>query len=257
MTNSVIESLMDHRSLRRFKEQPVPEEVLETIIKAGTRAPSAGNLQNYSFIIIDDEEIKKKLEAMDGFNKISKAPVIIVAVVDTYRIQRWFKINNSKDYSLNQSSTFFISLWDALIALHNVTIAAESMGLGGYYVGNIQEYEVKDILNLPPNTFPAAMYCLGYPEELSKLRERLPIEAVVHRNTYKIFTDEEINSIYLREDTIWKNSSQRSKDNYSKEEIYSAADFYARRKYSKDFSQIRSEKIDKNLQGYKESNETY
>jgi len=125
------------------------------------------------------------------------------------------------------------------------------MGLGGYYVGNIQEYEVKNILNLPSHTFPAGMYCLGYPEELPKLRERLPMEGVVHRNTYKIFTDEDINSIYSREDTIWKNSSQTTKDNYSKEEIYSAADFYARRKYNKDFSQKRSEKIDKNVQGYK------
>ena len=250
MTNSVIDCLMDHRSVRRFKEQPVPEEVLETIIKAGTRAPSAGNLQNYSFIIIDDEEIKRKLEAMDGFNKISKAPIIIVALVDTFRIQRWFNINNSKDYSLNQSSAFFISLWDSLIALHNITIAAESMGLGGYYVGNIQEYEVKDILNLPSHTFPGGMYCLGYPEELPRLRERLPIEGVVHRNTYKTFTDEEINSIYSREDTIWKNSTQTRKDNFAKEEIYSAADFYARRKYFKDFSKESSEKIDKNIQDF-------
>lgn len=250
MSNSVINCLMEHRSVRKFKDQQIPDEVLETIIKAGTRAPSGGNLQNYSFIIIDDKEIKSKLEAIDGFNRVSEAPIVILAILDNYRVQRWFKINNSRDYSLNQSSTFFISFWDTLIALHNITIAAESMGLGGYYIGNVHEYEIKDMLNLPYHTFPAGMYCMGYPIELPEIRERFPIQAVVHRNTYKVFTDDEINSIYSREDIIWKNSSQKRKDNLSEELIYSAADFYARRKYSTDFMRRRSERVDRNIRNF-------
>lgn len=250
MSNHVINCLLEHRSVRRFQDQPISEEILGTVMAAGIRAPSGGNLQNYSFIIIDDKEIKNKLEVLDGFNKISEAPTVILAMIDNYRIQRWFEINNSKDYSLNQSSTFFISFWDALVALHNITIAAESMGLGGYYIGNIHEYEIKDMLNLPRHTFPAGMYCMGYPKEMPNIRERLPIEAVVHRNTYKTFTDAEINSIYSREDNIWRESSQTRKDSLSKEEIFSAADFYARRKYSKSFIQKRSDRVDNNIRNF-------
>lgn len=250
MSNAVTNCLMEHRSIRRFKDQQIPDEVLETIIKAGVRAPSGANLQNYSFIIIDDKEIKSKLEVMDGFNKISEVPIVILAILDNHRVQRWFEINNAKDYSLNQSSTFFISFWDALVALHNITIAAESMGLGGYYIGNVHEYDIKDMLNLPLHTFPAGMYCMGYPIDLPEIRERFPLEAVVHHNTYKAFSDDEINSIYSREDTIWKNSSQERKDNLSKELINSAADFYARRKYSKDFMQKRSEQVNRNIQNF-------
>lgn len=248
MLNATIETLLNHRSVRKFKDLSVSEEVLQTILEAGTRAPSGGNLQNYSFIVIDDNETKGKLEAMDGFNKISAAPVVIIVLIDYYRLQRWFSIYNSEEYSIDKTSNLFLSYWDAIIALHNITIAAESLGLGGYYIGNVHWYEdIKDLLDLPKLTFPAGMYCLGYPTGLSSRSERLPINAIIHKNKYRIYTDDDIYSTYIREDNIWKESSRTRKEQLAKEKIFSAADFYARKKFSKDFVLKRSKGIDKNI----------
>ena len=234
-----------------------PNNVLQTILETGVRAPSGGNLQNYSLIVIDDMNTKNKLEMMDGFNKVSEAPIIVVAVIDYHRLQKWFHINNSEEYSVDQSSNFFIAYWDALIALHNIAITTESLSLGGYYIGNVHWYEgISDLLNLPQLTFPAGMYCLGYPDGTTKLSERLPLRAVVHRNRYHRYTDSEINTIYFREDNIWNKSPQSRKENLSKEKIYSAADFYARRKFPTDFVIKRSININKNIkyQGFKIDN---
>lgn len=248
MLNGTIETLMNHRSVRNFKDLSVSDEVLRIILEAGTRAPSGGNLQNYSFIVIDDNETKCKLEVMDGYNRISAAPVVIIVLIDYYRLQRWFNIYKSEEFSINKTSNLFISYWDAIIALHNVTIAAESLGLGGYYIGNVHWYEdIKDLLDLPQFTFPAGMYCLGYPEGLSTKAERLPPNSVIHRNKYRIYTDNDIYSAYIREDNIWKESSQSRKEQLAKEKIFSAADFYARKKFTKDFVLKRSRGINKNI----------
>jgi nitroreductase len=191
-SNPVLDCLMSHRSIRRFKPDPIPEEVIETILQAGTRAATAGGIQPYAFIVIDDPELLKKISYIKG-------PLAIVAVVDQYRVKRYYESNAAPFYN-DQAINLFISAWDATIALQNIVIAAESLGLGTVYIGMILSMDLQELLGVPEHVVPAGLVTMGYPDESPELRPRLPLDAVVHRNGYQIPSDQEIASWYREGD---------------------------------------------------------
>ena len=194
-SNSVIDCLANHRSVRKFKPEPIPEETIETILRAGTRAATAGSIQPYAFIVIDDPEVLKKVSYIEG-------PLAIVAVVDQYRVKRYYELNGAPFYN-DRAINLLISYWDATIALHNCVIAAESLGLGGVYIGMVLSQNLQESLGVPEYVVPAGLVTLGVPDEEPELRPRLPLEAVVHRNGYRIPSDEEIASWYREGDEAW------------------------------------------------------
>lgn len=196
-TNPVIDCLMNHRSIRKFKPDPVPEETIETILRAGIRAATAGSIQPYAFIVIDDPEVLKEISYIPG-------PLAIVAVVDQYRVKRYYEANGAPFYN-NQAINLFISYWDATIALQNVVVAAESLGLGTVYIGMVLSLDLQEILGVPEYIVPAGLVTLGYPDEEPELRPRLPLEAVVHRNGYQTPTDEQVAAWYREGDEAWLN----------------------------------------------------
>jgi len=194
--NPVIDHLMNHRSIRRFKEEPIPEETIETILRAGTRAATAGGIQPYAFIVLDDPAVLKKVSYIDG-------PLAILAVVDQYRVKRYYEANGAPFYN-DHAINLFISYWDATIALHNCVIAAESLGLGGVYIGMVLSQNLQLSLGVPEYVVPAGLVTLGVPDEEPEVRPRLPLEAVVHRNGYRIPTNEQIASWYREGDATWR-----------------------------------------------------
>ncbi|MDD5264791.1 MAG: nitroreductase family protein, partial [Candidatus Bipolaricaulis sp.] len=135
-TNPVIDCLMNHRSIRKFKPDPVPGETIDTILRAGIRAATAGCMQPYAFIVLDDPKILEKIGYITG-------PLAVVAIVDLYRVKRYYELNDAPFYN-DQAVNLFISYWDATIALHNVVIAAESLGLGGYYIGMVLSQDLRE-----------------------------------------------------------------------------------------------------------------
>jgi FMN reductase (NADPH) len=195
-TNPVLDCLMNHRSIRKFKSDPVPETTIETILRAGTRTATAGSIQPYAFIVIDEPELLKKISYIP-------APLAIVAVVDQYRVKRYYELNNAPFYN-DQAINLTISAWDATIALQNVVVAAESMGLGTVYIGMILSMNLQELLGVPEHVVPAGLIALGTPDEDPQLRPRLPLEAVVHRNGYQIPSDEDIATWYHEGDDAWR-----------------------------------------------------
>ena len=196
MSNPVIDSLMAHRSIRRFKPDPIPEETIEAILRAGVRGATAGGLQPYAFVVIDDPEVLKKVSYIDG-------PLAIVALVDQYRLKRYFESNDAPFYN-DRAINLFISAWDATLALQNVVVAAESLGLGTVYIGMILGIDVREALGVPEYVVPAGLVTLGYPDEEPELRPRLPLDAVVHRNVYRIPADDEVRAWYREADERWQ-----------------------------------------------------
>ena len=91
MSNPVVDSLLKHRLIRKFKPDPIHGEMIELILCAGTRTTNAGNLQTYSFVVVDDPTLVKKL----GFS----APLAVVALVDQYRLKRWLELNDAPFYN--------------------------------------------------------------------------------------------------------------------------------------------------------------
>lgn len=202
---TVQEILRNRVSLRRYAERPLEEQDIKLIIEAALRAPTAGNMMMYSMIIISEQDLKQRLsETCDHQPFIAKAPLVVIFLAD---LQRWFdyyKNSDVEDYCLKQGREFFgpdeadllLASCDALIAAQNAVIAAEALGIGSCYIGDIMEnYEIhQSLLNLPPLVFPISMVCFGYypEEERPKPRERFDSQYIVHENTYRRFSNQEL-----------------------------------------------------------------
>jgi len=238
MSNPVVDGLLNHRSIRRFKSDPVPPELLDQLLRAGTHAASAGNLQAYSLVVIDDPE---RLEKMTF-----KAPLAIVALVDLYRLKRWFELNDAPFY-FDQAVNLFTAYWDAVIALQNIVVAAESFGLGTVYVGLVLSKNVQEWLGAPEYVFPAGLAFIGYPDESPELRPRLPLDAVVHWNSYHVPTDEEIRAHFHDKNKQWDDLPQAKREKLRKKGIENYAQFRTLGHYTPEFIRSESEKLVANL----------
>jgi len=104
-----------------------------------------------------------------------------------------------------------------------MVVAAESFGIGTCYVGSILEMDVQKILGVPEYVFPAGMVCMGYPEDIPDLGMRLPLDAVVHRNTYKLPTDDDIADWYKERDNVWETVSDNVKKRLAEQDIHGIA----------------------------------
>lgn len=253
ITNQVIYCLMNHGSTRNFLDKEIPQEVIDTLLTAGIRAANGSNLQRYSFIVVDNKETREKLATYDKFNKLSDVPLIIISIIDNYRLKRWFDLNDAEYLSLDAPIDFFLPFYDAVIALHNICIAAESMGLGAYYDGNVLTFDIKELFNAPDSTFPVGMLCIGYPKNEPMTSDRLPLSAVFHRNAYRIPEDEDIKEWYSEKEYLFqtKNTKERLEE-LARKGVYNIAQAYANHKFSQpDKTVERSEKI---MQNIKKSN---
>jgi len=239
MTNPVIDCLLSHRSIRRFKPDPVPAELLDEILRAGTRAASAGNLQAYSLVVIDEPG---QLEKMTF-----RAPLAIVALVDQYRFKRWLELGDAPFY-FDQPVNLFIAYWDAVIALQNIVVAAESLGLGTVYVGLVLSKDVQEWLGAPEYVFPAGLVFIGYPDESPPLRPRLPLEAIVHRNRYHVPSDEEVRAYYRERDRQWDELPAAKQEKLREKGIGNYAQFKTLGHYTRQFIHSESEKVIENLE---------
>jgi nitroreductase len=253
MENPVIKSLMAHRSIRKFRAERIAPELLDLILRAGVRAATAGNLQLYSLVVVDDHERQRALQREMVAEGVFKGeiqldvPLGIIALVDQHRVGRWFAVSNCAPVCNNRALNLFQGLWDATIVLQNIVVAAESLGLGTCYVGGIQSVNIQKLCNTPEHVFPAGMVCIGYPDESPGLRARLPLEAVVHRNTYRALTDDEIRAVYRERESVWETVKEERKESLRKENIHSIPQAVAAQRYSKQVVVARSRGIVENL----------
>jgi len=249
MTNAVIDCLMNHRSIRKFKSKPIEPEKLDLILNAGIRAATAGNLQPYSMVVVDDIEKKRALFGGRGGRDDAPfyRPIWIIALVDQYRMKRWLELNDAPFYN-DRICNVLISFWDAIIALHNMVVAAESLGLGTCYIGNVLSFDIQRVLETPEYVFPAGMVMIGYPDESPELRPRLPLQAVVHRNSYHLPTDDEIRAFYREKDKEWEELPEERKRYFEKRGITNKAQERTIGHYTERFIMGESKKILENLE---------
>jgi len=190
--------ILNHRSIRKYKEDKISKETLELILNAGIRASNTGNMQAYSIIVTQDEAMKNKLLPLH-FNQeaVKQAPLILTFCADLNRFSKWCKLRKTKP-AYNNFLWFYTASIDAVIAAQNCALAAETEGLGICYMGttNYTAEKIIDVLKLPKGVIPVTTLTVGYPDETPYLTDRLPPEAVVHYETYNNFTDDDINEIY-------------------------------------------------------------
>jgi FMN reductase (NADPH) len=207
--NDVIEILRNRMSLRKYKDEKISKEHLDTILESAMRAPTAGNMMMYSIIMVEDEEKKKRLSiTCDNQPFIAKAPTVLIFLAD---MQRWFdfyKYSGVKEYCKKNNVDFegpdegdlLLAVQDAMIAAQNAVIAAESLGIGSCYIGDILEnYEIhKEMFNLPKWVVPISMLCLGYyPKDTKRMiRPRFDRKHIVFNDSYKRLSSEDFNDMF-------------------------------------------------------------
>ena len=122
------ELLTSHRSIRQFKDTPIPDELLNEMLYAGLRGSSSGNMQTWSVIVTRDPEMKEKLfVAHREQEMVRQAPVVLTFCADVFRMREWIRVNNSKQ-SFDDLLGFLTGAVDAIISAQNITLAAEAAG---------------------------------------------------------------------------------------------------------------------------------
>ena len=190
--NETIKLLMGRKSVRQFVLEPMPREDVEAILNAAVQAPSAGNMTLWTIINVTDPEKKAALaKSCDNQPFIATAPLVLVFCAD-YR--RWFEVFKTLDLGeelrVPSYGDFMLATADTIIAAHATVVAADALGYGSCYIGDIIENcdTQREILGLPEYVKPVVMAVFGKPTQNQIDRKKPPrfaLEDVVHENCYK------------------------------------------------------------------------
>ena len=186
MTSPTIDQIYRHSSIRRYRPDAVPAELVETIVAAGQRSSTSSNLQMYSVVAVTDATVRARLAGLCGDqDHIAQAPVFLAWCADLSRLDRVCRRRGVRQET-GYVENFLVAAVDAAIIMQSATLAAESLGLGMCYIGGIrnQPQEVIDLLKMPPLVFPVSGMTLGWPDTEPVQRPRLPVEAVLHWEAY-------------------------------------------------------------------------
>lgn len=171
---------------RKYKPDPIPDELMEMLLAAAQSGPTKSNLQQYSILLLSDRDrISRLANLVPSMPWIAGAPNVLVFLGDVRRIRRLAEWRGH-DYQNNVADTFMNATVDAAIALQSFVIAAESEGLGICPISYIRNRldDLQELLGLPDGVFPIAGLCVGWPEFRRPVSMRLPPSVVVHRETY-------------------------------------------------------------------------
>lgn len=241
--NQVMDVLLKRKSVRAYEEREIEAEVRAEILKATLRAPTAGNLMLYSILDVTDQAIKDRLAVTcDNQPFIARAPMVWVFLADYQRWTDYFLASGVPELCAQRNLTMvkpqegdlFLACCDALIAAQNAVVAAESLGVGSCYIGDIMEqYEIhKDLLGLPGYVFPVCMLVFGYPTAQQRDRELTPRfdeKFIVFENRYRRLGEEEFTEMFAER-------RSRLPKGKSMEGINTVGQATYLRKFSADFS---------------------
>jgi nitroreductase len=208
--NPVIETILKRKSVRAYADKGIEPELRAELLRATLRAPTAGNLMLYSIVEVTDQHLKDELvKSCDNQPFIARAPLVWLFLAD---YQRWFdyflasgvdQLCKSQNIPMRkpEEGDLFLACCDALIAAQTAVIAADSLGLGSCYIGDIMEnYEVqRDLFNLPKYVFPICLLCFGYPTPQQMERKqttRFQEKFILFENKYHCLGAQEFEEMF-------------------------------------------------------------
>lgn len=179
--------MMKRRSVRVFKSQEIPESIIEQLLDVANQAPSGGNIQPLSIILVRNPEGREKLAELSGGQPwVAKAPLTMIFCLDFYRIKKWAELCQADFRGERALNHFLIAYADLMVAAQNVVILAESLGLGSVYIGSIQ-HEIdatRDFFEIPQYVLPMMLLSIGYPKSIPQSIPKLKREVIVHHEKY-------------------------------------------------------------------------
>ncbi|MDV2582323.1 oxygen-insensitive NADPH nitroreductase [Alkalibacillus haloalkaliphilus] len=190
--NQTIELLMNHRSIRKFKQENLTDEQIKTIIQAGQAASTSSYYQAYTVIGITDEKLKQQLREVSGQEYVEHNGHLFVFCADLnrmYQSQDETTQEKMKD-NIENTEFFMMATIDATLAAQNAAVASESLGLGICYLGSLRNdiNRVNELLNLPQYVIPLFGMAVGVPDEEPDVKPRFDFNAIYHENSYQDHT---------------------------------------------------------------------
>ncbi|MGX8796737.1 NADPH-dependent oxidoreductase [Fusibacter sp. JL298sf-3] len=183
----IYEVMMNHKSIRKYKEEPVPQKDLKKILNAAIHGPTSINGQQFSILVVKDQAKKDKIAELAGGQPwIAQAPVFLIFLADYHRVAETMKRDGLAVENMDSIEATMVGSVDCGIAFGNAMTMAESMGYGIVPIGAIRRepYEIIEMLELPKYVYPVVGMCVGLPDESPMLKPRFPYEVMVHEETY-------------------------------------------------------------------------
>ena len=187
--NTVIDGLLEHRSVRAYRPDPLPSGTIETLVAAAQSAASSSNLQPWSVVAVEDPARKARLAELAGSQRhIVEAPLLLIWLIDFDRLSHIAAARGVPVEAIDYVETFLLGAVDTSLAAQNAVVALESLGLSSVYIGGIrnQPRAVAAELGLPLHVFPLFGLVVGYPDATrpASIKPRLPQSSVLFRETY-------------------------------------------------------------------------
>lgn len=225
----MIETIFQHRSVRSYTDRPIEEALMQRILEAGIRASNTGNMQIYSVVVTTDPDLKAQLSPCHfGQPMVTQAPAVLTFCVDVHRFSQWCRQRGATP-QYDNFVWFVNGVIDTILVSENVCLAAESEGLGICYLGTTTYTadRIIEVLDLPQGVIPVTTVTMGYPDQMPPLTDRLPLEGVIHREKYKDYTPEQI-------DTIWaaKEASEETQHLLKVNELPNLARIFTEKRYT-------------------------
>lgn len=239
--NEVIRQLNDRKSVRAYTDREIGKAEKDAILCAAAQAPTAGNQQLYTILDITDQALKEKLvETCDHQPMIAQAKMVLIFCADC---KKWYDAYLSVGCQTRKPGVgdLMLAVTDAMIAAQNAVTAAESLGIGSCYIGDIMENceAQRKLLNLPEYVVPVGMLIFGYPTEQQMRRpkpERVEMQYIVHENEYKSLSDQDLKEMW---------TLRAGEKGY---EAWMQA--FCNRKYNSDFSREMTRSVAKYLEQF-------
>lgn len=202
--NRTIKELFERKSIRAYTDDPITSEERRLILESAIQAPTAGNMALYSIIDIQDQDLKEELSVLcDHQPFIAKAPMVLVFLAD---YQKWYDMFDAccETTPKIEEADLFLAMEDCLIAAQNAVVAAQSLGIGSCYIGDILENfeQSQKLLNLPRYAVPCAMAVFGRPTMQQTERtkpKRFAVDDIVHVNAYHQKSLDETREMFQRQ----------------------------------------------------------
>ena len=202
-----MDKINTRKTIRKYSRMDVADNLLRTLLEKAERTPTMGNLQLYSVVVTRKAEMKAKL-APAHFNQpmVTETPVVLTFCADFRRTTLWAE-NRKATPGYDNFLSFLNAATDALLYCQTFCNLAEEEGLGTCFLGTTiyNPRTIIDVLQLPRLVMPVATITLGWPDEAPALTDRLPIDSIIHNETYEDYTPDRIDTFYLPKEELEEN----------------------------------------------------
>jgi nitroreductase len=218
--NPVIQTMLEHKSIRKYTDKTPTDEVIQTIVRTGQQAPFAS--QYYSLLLSRNRK-----------RNPFKAPLLFTICVDSHKFERIMAKRNWKIVT-NDLTLLFFGIQDATLMAENMVIASRSLGLGSCFLGSAMNRAAKiaEEYHLPKRVFPLVQLAMGYPAEEPPPRPRYPLEFTLFEDRYPELDDEKVTRAmtqmdegYLAQDYYRRMNAKIPLEDKKRRETFTYADY--------------------------------